>query len=493
MVHFLLPCTFSAVALFQLDRRMGLRASVASFFGYFHLETILMLLVLPLVVLFSARNESLPEATLLVVQLLAQYAFSFENSPPRLDSAPALTFSVDGKLLNPDQVYALESAWYMLWEAGFSVSFEHLAHIWTYSGDSLREVVLFLLKDRKRAELLASASIGSVESQMGSHVMLGEVGPYSFTTGKPLPTLDPWYVTGFVEGDGSFYVFAKSASVGSQKRLSFGFKVSQADYNQGILYALQSYFNEIGSISVDVSGHGVMKFEVHSPDDLLKYVVPHFDQYALRGSKGLNYATWRECLMLHKGLVACEGDPFKRILQLVAGMGDGRSFDDKYAGAPFHKDLDPQWVRGFVDAEGCFYAHILKTKPVYIDTTLEIAQSSHEVRLLASLRHFFGGSSLSPKVDPYDLESVRMAKRAVLRIKVRKMDRVWELFDAHPLLTDKQLDYRSLKAIWLLREKRAHLTPDGLERILALKAWMNNSRPRYRPFMKVWKGKKPEA
>ena len=83
-----------------------------------------------------------------------------------------------------------------------------------------------------------------------------------------------------------------------------------------------------------------------------------------------------------------------------------------------------------------------------------------------------------------------MAKRAVLRIKVRKMDRVWELFDAYPLLTDKQLDCRSLKAIWLLREKRAHLTP---ERILAIKAWMNNSRPRYRPFMKVWKGKKPEA
>ena len=64
-----------------------------------------------------------------------------------------------------------------------------------------------------------------------------------------------------------------------------------------------------------------MKFEVRSPED--KYV--HFDQYALRGSKGLNYATWRECLMLHKGLVSCEGDSFERIIQLVAGMGDGRS------------------------------------------------------------------------------------------------------------------------------------------------------------------------
>ena len=157
------------------------------------------------VVAFSARNESLPEATLLVVQLLALDAFSFENSPFKLNRPPSLTFSVDGKILNPDKVYALECAWY---QASLSLS-----STWHTSGYTLVTVESYCSwTESEQSDLLMLALV----LLMGSHVILEEVGPYSFTTGKPLKTLYPWYVS-----DGSFYVYAKPASAGSRKRLSF--------------------------------------------------------------------------------------------------------------------------------------------------------------------------------------------------------------------------------------------------------------------------------
>src|SRR5262245_23670990 len=108
--------------------------------------------------------------------------------------------------------------------------------------------------------------------------------------------VEPWYVTGFVEGEGTF-TFSRS---GAQMALYFAIKLTESD--RSILEAIQDFFGGIGSIyrvkpRVPRASSGYTKtaayYRVCRRDELDR-VVEHFDSYPLRGSKAASYAIWRE-------------------------------------------------------------------------------------------------------------------------------------------------------------------------------------------------------
>src|SRR5262245_53831997 len=116
------------------------------------------------------------------------------------------------------------------------------------------------------------------------------------------PPLDPWYVTGFVEGEGTF-TFSRS---GPQMALYFAIKLTGSD--RPILEAIQSYFGGIGRIyhvkpaaPTQTSGYtkSAAYYRVCRNEDL-DQVVEHFDLYPLRGSKAASYAIWREMVVLKR-------------------------------------------------------------------------------------------------------------------------------------------------------------------------------------------------
>lgn len=49
------------------------------------------------------------------------------------------------------------------------------------------------------------------------------------------------------------------------------------------------------------------------------------------------------------------------------------------------------------------------------------------------------------------------------------------LFDSFTLNTTKYLDYLAFRQVVMLRESEAHLTPEGIERIVSLKSSMNKA------------------
>jgi hypothetical protein len=104
-------------------------------------------------------------------------------------------------------------------------------------------------------------------------------------------SLDPWYVTGFVEGEGAF-TFSRS---GRQMALYFAIKLTGAD--GPILEAIQGFFGGIGASS------GYTKtaayYRVCRRGDLDR-IVEHFDMYPLRGVKASAYAIWREMVILKR-------------------------------------------------------------------------------------------------------------------------------------------------------------------------------------------------
>lgn len=83
--------------------------------------------------------------------------------------------------------------------------------------------------------------------------------------------------------------------------------------------------------------------------------------------------------------------------------------------------------------------------------TFEVGQSSHDYKMLLSLRDFFGGGLVSPKVEEVDLESLKGIRSKSI-FKLNKIDQVIRFFDSHLMLTDKRIDYMSFKSIWGIKQ-----------------------------------------
>ena len=115
--------------------------------------------------------------------------------------------------------------------------------------------------------------------------------------------LDPWYVTGFVEGEGAF-TFSRS---GRQMTLYFAIKLTGAE--RPILESIQDFFGGIGAIyavkarAAPTPSSGYTKtaayFRVCRREQLAQ-IVEHFDQYPLRGAKAEAFGIWREMVVLKR-------------------------------------------------------------------------------------------------------------------------------------------------------------------------------------------------
>jgi hypothetical protein len=110
--------------------------------------------------------------------------------------------------------------------------------------------------------------------------------------------VNPWYVTGFAEGCGSF-TYSRSSGVFG---LYFALKVGVTDLP--ILQGIQAFFRGAGRIYI-IRGRSeklvkraqAAYFRVTRAAELPR-VVAHFDRYRLAGSKVEQYAIWREMVSL---------------------------------------------------------------------------------------------------------------------------------------------------------------------------------------------------
>jgi len=113
-------------------------------------------------------------------------------------------------------------------------------------------------------------------------------------------TLEPWFVTGLVEGAGCFTY----SRTGSRLTLYFAVKWIRAD--DSLLHALQEFFGGVGTIyrvrrRAPTPGAGLTKaasyYRVCRKQELRR-IVAHFDAYPLRGAKAGSYRIWRLMVLL---------------------------------------------------------------------------------------------------------------------------------------------------------------------------------------------------
>ena len=100
--------------------------------------------------------------------------------------------------------------------------------------------------------------------------------------------MNPWYITGLVEGEGCFYVSfnkRRKIKVGIETRPSFSISLSKRDFK--LLLKVREFFG-CGGIRYS-RGDRTYKYEVRAIDDLWKKIIPHFKKFPLMGNKASDF------------------------------------------------------------------------------------------------------------------------------------------------------------------------------------------------------------
>jgi hypothetical protein len=131
--------------------------------------------------------------------------------------------------------------------------------------------------------------------------------------------------------------------------------------------------------------------------------------------------------------------------------------------------MDPWFITAFADGDCCFYISKIKNCQLKIGwqtlACFEIDLDAKDKVLLDRIQAYFG------------VGNVYKAKRNTCRYMVRTLKDlavIIDHFDKYPLITSKWSDFELFKQVVDLINRKEHLTFEGLQQIVNLRASINN-------------------
>ena len=155
--------------------------------------------------------------------------------------------------------------------------------------------------------------------------------------------------------------------------------------------------------------------------------------------------------------------------------------------------LDPNWIVGFVDGEGCFSVSVHRSSMMHrhggwqLQPAFHIYQHQDHREILEAMVPTFGCGRIRSKgpgssVLTFVVEALRDLEAAVV-----------PFFEQHPLVV-KSDDFASFSAIVRSMRQKEHLTRSGFERLVRLAYGMNaNGKQRARTMEQVLAGSSETA
>ncbi len=150
--------------------------------------------------------------------------------------------------------------------------------------------------------------------------------------------------------------------------------------------------------------------------------------------------------------------------------------------------LDPGWIVGFVDGEGCFSVAIHRNRNAtrnggwQLTPTFQVYQHESKRDVLEEIAAFYGCGAIyakgpNSKVLTYSVSSLRDSAQTIV-----------PFFERHPLRVKAQ-DFQRYATIVRWMRYKEHLRPDGFERAVRLAYEMNaHGKQRARPIEEILQG-----
>ncbi len=131
------------------------------------------------------------------------------------------------------------------------------------------------------------------------------------------------WITGFVDGEGCFYVGINAhAEMSAGYQVLPEFTVVQHERDVQVLYALKAYF---GCGVVRVNHGDRMAYRVRKSKDLLEIIVPFFMKHPLKTKKNVDFRKFRSVLLKIEKGVHLTSEGIEEIRNIVSEMNRGSS------------------------------------------------------------------------------------------------------------------------------------------------------------------------
>ncbi len=114
--------------------------------------------------------------------------------------------------------------------------------------------------------------------------------------------LDPWYVTGLIDGEGCFCLIVNTEnkkrkhSISTYRYWVVDFSLHMREDDRPILEKVQKFF-QAGRLNAIVK-HGAVHFNIRDRMDIITKLIPHFEKYPLQAKKQKDFLLWKEAVLI---------------------------------------------------------------------------------------------------------------------------------------------------------------------------------------------------
>ena len=333
-------------------------------------------------------------------------------------------------------------------------------------------ITLFAIKDLHTRIFIQKANTKSLVTH-SSGILKSNV---------PLQKLNPYFVTGFVDGEGCFsikFIRNKKMKLGWSIYLSFEIHLHRKD--RELLENIRENLGRVGTI-YDGSNKSYL-YCVASLPEITNTIIPFFDKYPLLSRKYIDFELFKQAASIMTKKEHLEEKGFYKILSIKASMRKGltgtlaESFPNIVPvlnvnlNKPLPEVLNPYWIAGFTQGEGSFMIHVQK-------------HSEHKLGKAVKLK--FQITQHEKDIELLNLILISLNCGTLISNSNCKVFAVWKFedifniiipfFQNYSLYGDKRLNYLDFVEAAHLMKNKAHLTPEGLEKILSIKSGMNYGR-----------------
>lgn len=296
--------------------------------------------------------------------------------------------------------------------------------------------------------------------------------------------MDPWFVTGLIDAEGSFTVSVlKSSSTKTGWGVNARFKITVHITDLDLMLNLKKFFGE--DIGKMVIFKDTCTYRVDKLKDILEIVIPHFYKYPLATQKLADYLLFKEIVSLMKNKEHLTLDGLNQILSYKASLNLGLSEElkEKFSDIEavkrpliVYKDIpSPFWVAGFTTGDGSFYLIIRANKLNEIPRTdigFSIAQHSRDMLLLEKFITFFNCGRIK-KDSRYSVYYF-----VVTNIK-DITNKIIPFFNKYNTIGVKSLNFADWREGAEIIKTKTHLSKVGVEHIRTIKSRMNSKRSEF--------------